>query len=359
MPQLGNIQRTASERSSASGDSRRGHERSSSNASVGSAHRTESAGLVTGRSRLGKIAQGHTAFSQMVLMQCTVEDALLVAKYGAADPVAHGVPYLAPTAEGKEEARSIKLSHHHPQCYKLLRAHFGVDIDDYYRALACTHWMQAAKGDPGFFFAGMRYCVKIISAKESKSLAKLVGDYHKFVTSNPSTTLLKLYGHHEAAVHGKSICFVVFNNLLPLDVPLSLAFNVSGGSSFQPAPIEDLGFSTIPGSPKLLMGDGDKEALLAQLERDTDFLKSKKISPYTLSVGRQRHRGTPPPEGYKARTTDPRRALPANVTDVYQVGVTSLWARPDGGGHKLGFGGLGSGRAYQKKLLAGAADLFS
>jgi len=35
-------------------------------------------------------------------------------------------------------------------------------------------------GDPTALFP-----LRIISAKESKSLAKLVGDYHKFVTSNP------------------------------------------------------------------------------------------------------------------------------------------------------------------------------
>eukprot|EP00667_Euglena_gracilis_P009041 EG_transcript_9177 len=297
--------------------------------------------IASRKKALTKVQQGHPAFFQMVLMQSAVEDCLLVAKFSAADRVVHGLPHMQPPDKAKEAAKHLQLTHHHPHLYKALRAHFDVDIDDYFRAVCCTHWQLLREGSTTFL-AGDRYTVSLIGKKQSQLLADVAEDYHKYVTTNRQSALPRLLGHHTAEIEGRDLHFVVCETLLRLDRPVTRAFQLSHDSDFKPQPLPESGITSMA-DPRIVVGPQLKDALLTQLKRDTDFLKERKMSKYALEVGLQLSLAGDPPSGWQAQGSE---------RGFFKVGINGILNGVPALSTKL-FGP----KSHAKKLYAAAEGL--
>ena len=133
-----------------------------------------------------------------------------------------------------------------------------------------------------------RFLIKTVSRKESKFLREILPNYYNHVMSSDNTLLPRFYGliRITTASH-RRIRLAIFNNLLPLEVPIQEKFDLKGSTLGRYATeaerrdpnvtLKDLDFHQT-----LLLSKRHLNLIHSQLDADIAWLRSLHIMDYSM-----------------------------------------------------------------------------
>lgn len=132
--------------------------------------------------------------------------------------------------------------------------------------------------------------IKTQTQEEKNFLRQILPHYYKYLKDNPHSFITHFYGMYRVKIPdlGKSIHFVIMKSVFNTEKEIHKIWDLKGSSLGRRAKrgdgvSKDLDF--IDEGRKLNVGPGTKEAILAQLKRDADFLASMHIMDYSLLLG--------------------------------------------------------------------------
>eukprot|EP00928_Gymnodinium_smaydae_P023640 TRINITY_DN19433_c0_g1_i1.p1 TRINITY_DN19433_c0_g1~~TRINITY_DN19433_c0_g1_i1.p1 ORF type:complete len:806 (+),score=184.75 TRINITY_DN19433_c0_g1_i1:62-2479(+) len=204
-----------------------------------------------------------------------------------------------------------------PMVFSRFRAALGISPEEYARSIGPEQLLgnmvlgnlsalseQSSEGKSGAFFyytADGRYMMKTVTRKEHRLLKQILPAYYEHVKSHPQTLLVRFLGMHalEVREHGRmhtsrpkqKLYFVVMANVFNAPVDIHRRYDLKGSW---------IGRSTTePGNPGVALKDVDftrrgerleiapplRDALLAQVKADSNFLRDCGIIDYSLLVG--------------------------------------------------------------------------
>ena len=182
---------------------------------------------------------------------------------------------------------------HAPLAFRHLREHFGVKADDYLVSI-CGESSLRELGTPGksgaifYLTEDGKFLIKTVSRKESKFLRQILPNYYNYVMHSEHTLLPRFFGliRITTASH-RRIRLVIFNNLLPDDVPIHQKFDLKGSTLGRYATEQERK------DPNVTLKDLDLQEAFhlssrhlnlvrSQIEADTAWLRSLLIMDYSL-----------------------------------------------------------------------------
>lgn len=204
-----------------------------------------------------------------------------------------------------------------PMVFQRIRASFGILNEDYLRSVGPEQLLGnmvlgnlsslselSSEGKSGAFFyytADGKYMMKTVTHKEQILLKKMLKKYHDHIVSNPGTLLVRFLGLHCLSVRkdrkaGKGpavqkVYFVVMNNMFNTPFEIHRRYDLKGSwvgrvttGEFDPSvALKDLDFTKA--NEKIRVGEERKAKLVAQIERDSSFLKENNVIDYSLLLG--------------------------------------------------------------------------
>jgi len=107
-----------------------------------------------------------------------------------------------------------------PKIFSTLRKIWQVNSDDLlfsWNNKKLDYKKSVGKSESLFIFsADKKFILKTINHSESKALRKIILDYHKFMSENVNSLLPKFFAHHRLKTQGKSIYYVILENIFYL-----------------------------------------------------------------------------------------------------------------------------------------------
>lgn len=209
----------------------------------------------------------------------------------------------------------IKFKDFAPRVFLNLRRLFGISNDSYMKSLGVDTFANAffdrlmlmlsehSSGKSGailFHTADGKFLVKSVHKKEFELLRVILRDYYGYLQKQPQTLLTRYFGLHEIKCYNKTqlvmdIFVVVMNNVFDLAQPRDIKdkFDLKGSTFGRWTQPED---SSVKGAAKKDNNFIDEQAtmrlpatiyhkLIAQVQRDSEFLAQKNIIDYSLLVG--------------------------------------------------------------------------
>ncbi|CAE6418564.1 unnamed protein product [Rhizoctonia solani] len=236
----------------------------------------------------------------------------------------------------------FKFKDYAPWVFRSLREeHFALDPADYLVSLT-GKYILSELGSPGksgsFFYYSRdyRFIIKTIHHAEHKFLRKILPQYYAHVAANPHTLLSRFYGLHRVKLpHGRKIHFVVMNNLFPAHLDIHETYDLKGstvGREYDEAKarenpravLKDVNW--IHRHKQLEFGPEKRAFLVAQLERDKQFLQTVGVMDYSLLVGihnvKRGNRDNLRRNTLKVFSPTPRRQPSKAKTAKYQIQTT-------------------------------------
>lgn len=204
-----------------------------------------------------------------------------------------------------------------PMVFQRIRASFGIHSDDYLRSVGPEQLLGnmvlgnlsslselSSEGKSGAFFyytADGKYMMKTVTHKEQTLLKKMLKPYHDHIMQNPGTLLVRFLGLHCLSVrkdrkHGKGsavqkVYFVVMNNMFNTPFEIHRRYDLKGSwvgrvtkEEVDPSvALKDVDFTSA--NEKIAVGDERKAKLVAQIEKDSTFLRDNNVIDYSLLLG--------------------------------------------------------------------------
>lgn len=132
-----------------------------------------------------------------------------------------------------------------------------------------------------FFSHDSKFMAKTISKSEANTFFKVLPAYYKYMKENPDTTLVRLFGIHE--IHGEH--FLVMGNVFHSPVRIHECYDLKGStvgrSNKEGFVKKDLDIK----KGRFKLTSDEKKKLLAQVKKDTEFLKGLNVIDYSFCVG--------------------------------------------------------------------------
>lgn len=179
-----------------------------------------------------------------------------------------------------------------PMCYAHVRSFFRVDSQSFGRVLRTSKWHSTpspGKSSAHIFFCD-KWVIKTMTSTESEFLRNILHRYYYHVRDNPSTFLPHFVGHYKVVLGMSSFHLIVMQNVFVTQLPIHRIYDLKGStvgrfvstreSQRTARMMKDLDLN----SP-IRIGVERKKMLMAQLVKDTDFLKKCMIMDYSLLVG--------------------------------------------------------------------------
>jgi len=209
----------------------------------------------------------------------------------------------------------IKFKDYSPRVFLNIRRLFGISNDSYMKSLGVDTFVNTffdrlmlmlsehSSGKSGailFHTADGKFLVKSIHKKEFEILREILKDYYRFLQSQPQTMLTRYFGLHQIKCYNglqlvSDIYVVVMNNVFDLAQPRDIKekFDLKGSTYGRWTKAEDF---SLKGAAKKDNNFVDEQAtmrlhpniyskLIAQIQRDSEFLAEKNIIDYSLLVG--------------------------------------------------------------------------
>lgn len=253
-----------------------------------------------------------------------------------------------------------------PMVFQKIRASFGIQESHYLRSVGPEQLLGnmilgnlsslaelSSEGKSGAFFyytADGNYMMKTVTKKEFDLLHGMLKSYYDHITQNPATLVVRFLGLHCLRVQTrgsllpqkKELFFVVMANMFNTPFEIHQKFDLKGswiGRVTKPekrdpgVALKDVDFQQC--GAKIEIGQERKEALLAQIERDSMFLSNNNVIDYSLLLGIHiRHSepaaqapiGSPQPSP-RSTASNKLRALP-----IQHLGTEAPVHRRDSGG---------------------------
>lgn len=217
-----------------------------------------------------------------------------------------------------------------PSVFRLLWKHHRLDlntfkqsfhIDDISDVESSGMQEQFSEGKSGSFFYfthDHRYVIKTVNTEERKFLCKIASSYYDYIKNNPDSLIVRLYGLYQVqlAWEQKYISVIVMENIFHSCQRLKIheKYDLKGSTvkrkthkrRKESGVLKDLDLHS-----KICVGPENREALLEQLRKDTQFLASHRIMDYSLLLGIHNHR--------KQQQQNIRRLTGTLTIDNFQV----------------------------------------
>jgi len=213
-----------------------------------------------------------------------------------------------------------------PMVFQRIRSRFGIHHDEYLRSVGPEQLLGnmvlgnlsslselSSEGKSGAFFyytADGKYMIKTVSPKEHKLLKGILKRYYDHITTQPGTLLVRFLGLHSLRVHkerkagacgcGKTwnqsqrkLYFIVMGNMFNAPVEIHRRYDLKGSWVGRKTPPENFNDRTVAlkdvdfkdANETIRVGDDRRTRLMAQIERDSTFLRDNNIIDYSLLLG--------------------------------------------------------------------------
>ena len=195
-----------------------------------------------------------------------------------------------------------------PSVFRMLWKHHRLNLDTFKRSFhiddikdvdSSGMQEQFSEGKSGSFFYfthDRRYVIKTVNMEEKKLLCKIARSYYKYITDNPDSLIVRVYGLYQVqlAWEQKYISVIVMENVFHSFQHLKIheKYDLKGSTvkrktqkkSKVSGVLKDLDLQR-----KVYIGPENKKALLEQLKKDTEFLAGHHIMDYSLLLGVHDH----------------------------------------------------------------------
>lgn len=202
-----------------------------------------------------------------------------------------------------------------PMVFQRIRASFGIHSDDYLRSVGPEQLLGnmvlgnlsslselSSEGKSGAFFyytSDGKYMMKTVTHKEQMLLKKMLKKYYDHITQNQGTLLVRFLGLHCLSVHKnrkgsavQKVYFVVMGNMFNTPFEIHRRYDLKGSwvgrvtkeeDKDPSVALKDVDFTKA--NESILVGAERKAKLVAQIEKDSIFLRDNNIIDYSLLLG--------------------------------------------------------------------------
>jgi 1-phosphatidylinositol-4-phosphate 5-kinase len=136
------------------------------------------------------------------------------------------------------------------------------------------------------------YMIKTQTNEENKFMKRILPHYYRYVTENPHTFLVRIYGMHRVKMYhlNRKVHFVIMGSVFDSPCQINTIYDLKGslvGRSATPEERASAGVlkdnDLILDQNKLKLGS-KRELFLSQIEKDSTFLSQLNIMDYSLLV---------------------------------------------------------------------------
>ena len=154
-------------------------------------------------------------------------------------------------------------------------------------------FISNSKSGQFFFYShDGRYMIKTQTKEENKFMKRILPHYYKYMSENPSTLLVKIFGMHRVKMYhlNRKIHFVIMASVFDTTEVIHQIYDLKGsliGRSATEAERANGGVlkdnDLVDDEVKFHLGN-KKPSFIQQLKRDTEFLATLNIMDYSLLV---------------------------------------------------------------------------
>uniref|UniRef100_A0A5B6Z8K3 1-phosphatidylinositol-4-phosphate 5-kinase n=1 Tax=Davidia involucrata TaxID=16924 RepID=A0A5B6Z8K3_DAVIN len=193
------------------------------------------------------------------------------------------------------QSEDFKWKDYCPMVFRNLREMFKIDAADYMMSI-CGNDALRELSSPGksgsVFFLSQddHFMIKTLRKSEVKVLLRMLPNYHHHVRTYENTLITKFFGLHRIKPSsGQKFRFVVMGNMFCTELRIHRRFDLKGSSLGRSADKFEIDESTILKDLDLnycfYLEPSWREALLKQIEIDSEFLEAEHIMDYSLLLG--------------------------------------------------------------------------
>jgi 1-phosphatidylinositol-4-phosphate 5-kinase len=188
-----------------------------------------------------------------------------------------------------------KFKAYAPHIFSRIRTFAGVEKQRFLHSIcgndAFIEFVSNAKSGQFFFYShDGRYMIKTQTQEEKNFLRQILPSYYKHLKNNPHSFITHFYGMYRVKIPdlGKSVHFVIMKSVFNTEKEIHKIWDLKGSSLGRRAKrgdgvSKDLDF--LDEGRKLNVGPMTKDAIMAQLRKDADFLAEMHIMDYSLLLG--------------------------------------------------------------------------
>ncbi|ORC85223.1 phosphatidylinositol-4-phosphate 5-kinase type II beta [Trypanosoma theileri] len=203
----------------------------------------------------------------------------------------------------------VSFTDYAPRAFQTIRERFGVDVREFLDALGisalrarlllgrfCAPRDFRSSGRSGALMLSShnyRFVLKSVSPGESRTLRRFLPAYITHLERHPHTLLPRYAGLYALWYRGSKSAFVVMENIFaPAQFPIEVVYDLKGSTLHRSTSIEhrkhgaaakDKDF--LADNRRLYLSANARDALMFQLESDTQFLEESNTLDYSLLVG--------------------------------------------------------------------------
>ncbi|XP_066383250.1 phosphatidylinositol 4-phosphate 5-kinase 9-like [Miscanthus floridulus] len=192
-------------------------------------------------------------------------------------------------------AEDFKWKDYCPMVFRNLREMFKIDAADYMISI-CGNSALRELSSPGksgsVFFLSQddRFMIKTLRKSEVQVLLRMLPNYYDHVHTYENTLITKFFGLHRVKpFSGQKFRFVVMGNMFCTELRIHRRFDLKGsslGRSTDKVEIdENTTLKDLDLNYSFYLEPSWREALLKQIETDSDFLRTQRIMDYSLLLG--------------------------------------------------------------------------
>eukprot|EP00602_Paraphysomonas_sp_CaronLab_P002978 CAMPEP_0185030480 /NCGR_PEP_ID=MMETSP1103-20130426/17485_1 /TAXON_ID=36769 /ORGANISM="Paraphysomonas bandaiensis, Strain Caron Lab Isolate" /LENGTH=804 /DNA_ID=CAMNT_0027565641 /DNA_START=142 /DNA_END=2556 /DNA_ORIENTATION=- len=195
-------------------------------------------------------------------------------------------------------AHTFKFKTYAPLVFSRIRDFFGVDSVSYMLSVCGNYnyleFISNSKSGQFFFYShDGRYMIKTQTNEENKFMKRILPHYYRYVTENPHTFLVRIYGMHRVKMYhlNRKVHFVIMGSVFDTPEPINKIYDLKGSLIGRKASARDREVGgvlkdndLIDDGVKLKLGS-KRQLFLSQIEKDATFLSKLNIMDYSLLVG--------------------------------------------------------------------------
>ncbi|KAB8089574.1 hypothetical protein EE612_014541 [Oryza sativa] len=192
-------------------------------------------------------------------------------------------------------AEDFKWKDYCPMVFRNLREMFKIDAADYMISI-CGNSALRELSSPGksgsVFFLSQddRFMIKTLRKSEVQVLLRMLPKYYHHVRTYENTLITKFFGLHRVKPSsGQKFRFVVMGNMFCTELRIHRRFDLKGsslGRSTDKIEIdENTTLKDLDLNYSFYLEPSWREALLKQIETDSEFLRTQRIMDYSLLLG--------------------------------------------------------------------------
>lgn len=195
-------------------------------------------------------------------------------------------------------AHTFKFKTYAPKVFSRIRDFFGLDSVSYMLSVCGNYnyleFISNSKSGQFFFYShDGRYMIKTQTNEENKFMKRILPHYYKYITENPHTTLVRIFGMHRVKMYHlhRKVHFVIMGSVFDTKEQIHQIYDLKGslvGREATQKERESGGVlkdnDLIKDKKKLQLGS-KKAAFIEQITKDAMFLAKLNIMDYSLLVG--------------------------------------------------------------------------